>query len=106
LFDRLGATDEQLDFPIVYTSALMGYATLDPNVLTDNMEPLFETIVKNVPAPKVEPNGTFQMQISTLDYSSYVGMIGIGRVTRGQAKTGSRWSTVVRSGKHYCYHGY
>lgn len=87
LFDRLGATDEQLDFPVIYTSALLGYATLDLNQPSDNMQPLFETIVKNVPAPKVDPTGPFQMQISTLDYSSYVGMIGIGRITRGQAKT-------------------
>lgn len=87
LFDRLGATDAQLDFPIVYTSALLGYGTLDLNQSSNDMTPLFETIVKNVPAPKVDPNGPFQMQISTLDYSSYVGMIGIGRITRGQAKT-------------------
>lgn len=87
LFDRLGATDEQLDFPIVYTSALLGHATLDLNQLSEDMTPLFETIVKHVPAPNVDPNGPFQMQISTLDYSSYVGMIGIGRITRGQAKT-------------------
>lgn len=87
LFDRLGATDEQLDFPIVYTSALLGHATLDLNQTSEDMTPLFETIVKRVPAPKVDPNGPFQMQISTLDYSSYVGMIGIGRITRGQAKT-------------------
>lgn len=87
LFDNLGATDKQLDFPVVYTSALLGYATLDLNVKSDNMEPLLETIVKNVPPPKVDANGPFQMQISTLDYSSYVGTIGIGRITRGQAKT-------------------
>lgn len=87
LFVNLGATDTQLDFPIVYTSALLGYATLDLKVPSDNMEPLFETIVKAVPPPKVDLNGPFQMQISTLDYSSYVGTIGIGRITRGQAKT-------------------
>lgn len=87
LFDRLGATDKQLDFPIVYTSALLGYAVLDPEEKSSDMNVLFETIVKHVPPPDVDPNGPFQMQISTLDYSSYVGMIGIGRIRRGQAKT-------------------
>lgn len=99
LFDRLGATDKQLDFPIVYTSALLGYGTLDLNVPSTNMEPLFQTIVKHVPPPKVEPNGLFQMQISTLDYSSYVGMIGIGRITRGQAKTNMQVTIIDREGK-------
>jgi GTP-binding protein len=99
LFDRLGATDEQLDFPIVYTSALLGYATLDLNNPNDNMEPLFETIVKHVPAPQVDPDGPFQMQITSLDYSSYVGMIGIGRITRGQAKTNMPVSIIDTEGK-------
>lgn len=98
LFDRLGATDEQLDFPIVYTSALLGYATLDLNQTSTDMEPLFKTIVSRVPAPKVDPNGPFQMQISTLDYSSYVGMIGIGRITRGQAKTNMPVTIIDREG--------
>jgi GTP-binding protein len=98
LFDRLGATDEQLDFPIVYTSALLGYATLDLNVPSEDMTPLFETIVARVPPPAVEPNGTFQMQITTLDYSSYVGMIGIGRITRGQARTNMPVSIVDAKG--------
>lgn len=87
LFDNLGATNEQLDFPVVYTSALLGFATLDLQKPNDNMEPLLETIVKHVSPPDVNDQGPFQMQISTLDYSSYVGMIGIGRITRGQAKT-------------------
>lgn len=87
LFVRLDATDKQLDFPIVYTSALVGYATADPDHKTDDMTLLFETIVKHVPPPPVDLNGPFQMQISTLDYSSYVGMIGIGRIRRGQVKT-------------------
>jgi GTP-binding protein len=87
LFDRLGATDKQLDFPIVYTSALLGYATLDPSQTSNTMDPLFEVIVKEVPPPPVNPDGPFQMQISTLDYSSYVGTIGVGRITRGTAKT-------------------
>jgi len=98
LFDRLGATDEQLDFPIIYTSALLGYATMDLKTPNDNMEPLFKAIVEHVPAPKVEPNGTFQMQISTLDYSSYVGMIGIGRITRGQARSNMPVTIIDREG--------
>lgn len=99
LFDRLGATDRQLDFPIVYTSALMGYALLDLNDPKGDMTPLFETIVKSVPPPPVDPDGPFQMQISTLDYSSYVGMIGIGRITRGQAKTNMPVTIIDRHGK-------
>jgi GTP-binding protein len=87
LFDRLGATDEQLDFPIVYTSALLGTATLDLNQPKEDMVALFQTIVDRVPPPKVDPSGPFQMQITTLDYSSYVGTIGIGRITRGTAKS-------------------
>jgi GTP-binding protein len=99
LFVNLGATDEQLDFPIIYTSALLGYAKLELNDTSDNMEPLFETIVKYVPAPDVDPNGPFQMQISTLDYSSYVGMIGIGRITRGQTKTNMPVTIINHEGK-------
>ena len=88
LFDRLGATDEQLDFPIVYASALEGYAVLDlQNEPRRDMTPLFETIVKQVPPPAVQPEGPFQMQISALTYSSYVGAIGIGRIARGTART-------------------
>lgn len=86
LFDRLGATPEQLDFPVVYASALHGYATLNPNSRSANMEPLFQTIVDRVSHPDVDPNGPFQMQISSLDYSSYVGTIGIGRITRGRVR--------------------
>lgn len=99
LFVNLGATDEQLDFPVVYASALLGYATLDLNVKSDDMTPLFETIVKCVPAPNVDPHGPFQMQISTLDYSSYVGMIGIGRIMRGEAKTNMPVTIIDREGK-------
>lgn len=87
LFDRLGATDEQLDFPTVYTSALHGYAGLEDDVREGDMTPLFETIVQQVPPPPVNSDGPFQMQVSTLDYSSYVGQIGIGRIQRGQIKT-------------------
>ncbi len=99
LFDNLGATDAQLDFPVVYTSALLGYATLDLNQPSDNMNPLFETIIKYVPAPDVDLNGPFQMQISTLDYSSYVGMIGVGRIKRGRAKTNMPVTVIDREGK-------
>ena len=83
LFDRLGATDEQLDFPVVYASALNGYAGLDENDMADDMTPLLELIVESVQAPQVDIDGSFQMQISALDYSSYVGVIGVGRITRG-----------------------
>lgn len=83
LFDQLGATDEQLDFPIIYASALNGYASTDDHAREGDMTPLFEAIVKYVQHPQVELNGATQMQISSLDYSSYVGAIGIGRVTRG-----------------------
>jgi GTP-binding protein len=86
LFDKLGATDEQLDFPVVYASALNGYASLDPTVREGNMTPLFEAILKYVPARDDDQDGPFQLQISSLDYSSYVGKIGIGRITRGRVK--------------------
>lgn len=83
LFDDLGATDEQLDFPVVFASAVEGYATLDVKDESDSMTPLFQTIVDKVPAPRVDPDGPFQMRISVLDYNSYVGVIGIGRIERG-----------------------
>ncbi len=86
LFDRLGATDEQLDFPVVYASALQGYAGLHSKVTSGDMNPLFETIVDHVKPPKVSTSGSFQMQVSSLDYSSYVGLIGIGRIQRGTVK--------------------
>ncbi len=89
LFDRLGATDEQLDFPIIYASALNGIAGLDLEAMADDMTPLFEMITEHVPAPKVDVDGPFQMQISALDYNSYVGVIGVGRVTRGKLKPGT-----------------
>ncbi|HMW72589.1 MAG TPA: GTP-binding protein, partial [Cellvibrionaceae bacterium] len=84
LFDRLGATDEQLDFPIIYASALNGVAGLSPDELASDMTPLFQMIVDKVPPPKVDIDGPLQMQISALDYNSYVGIIGIGRITRGK----------------------
>ena len=83
LFDRLGATEEQLDFPIIYASALNGVAGLDAEDLAEDMTPLFQMIVDKVPVPNVDPEGPFQMQISALDYDSYVGVIGIGRIVRG-----------------------
>ncbi len=89
LFDRLGASDEQLDFPVVYASALKGYAGLEPELREGDMTPLFETIVEHVPAPRVDPQGPFQMQVSSLDYSSFVGLIGIGRIQRGRVRANS-----------------
>ena len=86
LFDQLGASDEQLDFPVVYASALQGFAGLEDNVSGGDMRPLFETIVDKVAPPPVNVDGPFQMRISSLDYSSYVGVIGIGRVQRGTVK--------------------
>jgi GTP-binding protein len=99
LFDRLGATDEQLDFPVVYASALGGYAGLESDVHDGDMTPLFETIVKHVEPPKVDVEGPFQMQVSQLDYNSYVGVIGIGRITRGKARNNMSVSVVDREGK-------
>ena len=87
LFDRLGASDEQLDFPVIYASALHGYAGLDESVRAGDMTPLFETIVRHVRPPEVDPVGPFQLQVSSLDYNSYVGVIGIGRIRRGKIKT-------------------
>jgi len=86
LFDRLGASEEQLDFPVLYASALQGWATTDLDKPSDNMEALFETIVEHVPAPDVDLNGPLQLQISSIDYSSYTGVIGIGRIKRGVIK--------------------
>lgn len=99
LFDRLGATNKQLDFPIVYTSALLGYATLDPKVPGTSMQPLFETIVGKVAPPDADLQGPFQMQISSLDYSSYVGAIGIGRIARGKARTNMPVTVIDAEGK-------
>ncbi|MDX1398842.1 MAG: GTP-binding protein, partial [Oceanospirillum sp.] len=90
LFDSLGATDEQLDFPVVYASALNGIAGDDPENMADDMKPLLDMIIDRVPQPDVDPEGAFQMQISALDYDSYVGVIGIGRITRGQLKPGQQ----------------
>jgi GTP-binding protein len=86
LFDKLGATEEQLDFPVVYASALNGFATMDHTKTSDNMRPLFDAILKYVPQREDDPDGPLQLQICSLDYSSYVGKIGIGRITRGRVK--------------------
>jgi len=86
LFDNLGATDEQLDFPVIYASAINGIAGHDAEDMAADMTPLFEMIAEQVPSPDVDTSGAFQMQISALDYDSYVGVIGIGRITRGQLK--------------------
>ncbi|MEO5340167.1 MAG: translational GTPase TypA [Magnetococcus sp. MYC-9] len=89
LFDKLGASDAQLDFPVVYASALGGYASLDLEQPGTDMTPLFETIVQEVGSPMVDPEGPFQMQVSALDYNSYVGLIGIGRIKRGSIRSNS-----------------
>ena len=99
LFDRLGANDDQLDFPVVYASALQGYASLDDHHREGNMDPLLKTIVKMVPAPDVDVNGPLQMQISSLDYNSYVGIIGIGRITRGILKPNQPITVIDGAGK-------
>ena len=90
LFDSLGATDEQLDFPVIYASALNGIAGHDVDAMADDMTPLYEMIVADVPSPKVDVDGPFQMQVSALAYDSYVGVIGVGRITRGQLKPGQQ----------------
>ncbi len=90
LFDRLGATDEQLDFPVVYASALQGYAGLEPDVREGDTMPLLQAVVEHVPPPKVELEGSLQLQVSSLDYNSYVGVLGVGRVSRGVVRANSR----------------
>mgnify|MGYP005990932571 FL=1 len=113
LFDNLGATDEQLDFPIVYASAINGIAGDDHEAMADDMTPLFEAIIKHVDAPHVDTEGPFQMQISALDYNSFVGVIGVGRISRGKISTNSPVKVIdshakMRSGrvlKIMGYHG-
>jgi GTP-binding protein len=89
LFDELGATEAQLDFPVVYASALQGFAGLDDDVSGGDMTPVFETIIERVPPPPADPDGPFQMQVTTLDYSSFLGQIGIGRIRRGSISKGT-----------------
>ena len=98
LFDRLGATDEQLDFPIVYASALKGYAGLESDVADGDMTPLFQTIIDKVNPPAVDLDGPFQMQVISLDYNSYVGVIGIGRIQRGTVKSNMPLTLINREG--------
>jgi len=95
LFDRLGATDEQLDFPIVYASALLGYAGEDASVRSGDMTALFDAIIKYVPQPDVDPDGPLQLQVSSLDYDTYVGVLGIGRINRGSLHTNAPVSVVA-----------
>ncbi|MBU0655135.1 MAG: translational GTPase TypA [Gammaproteobacteria bacterium] len=104
LFDNLGATDEQLDFPVVYASALNGFAGLEETVSGGDMTPLFETIINSVPAPDVDVDAPFQLQVSQLDYNSYLGIIGIGRIKQGKIKTNTQIKAIgtdgnIRSGR-------
>ncbi|MDC3408202.1 translational GTPase TypA [Burkholderiales bacterium] len=94
LFDKLGASEGQLDFPVVFASALEGWATLDADSKTDSLVPLFETILKHVPVREVDPDGPLQLQVCSLDYSSFVGRIGIGRINRGRIRSGQQISVV------------
>jgi GTP-binding protein len=99
LFDSLGATDEQLDFPVMYASAINGIAGTSVDNMAEDMTPLFESLVENVKAPDVDLDGPLQMQISALDYSSYVGVIGVGRIKRGAMKLGQQVKVVGSDGK-------
>ena len=99
LFDSLGATDEQLDFPFVYASAINGIAGMDPDEMAEDLTPLFQTIVDRVPSPDVDLDGPFQMQISALDYNSFLGVIGIGRIRRGKVKTNTPVTSIDAQGK-------
>lgn len=99
LFSNLEASDEQLDFPVVYASALEGFSGLEETVSSGDMQPLFKAIVDNVSAPKVDIEGPFQLQVSALDYSSYVGVIGIGRVSRGKIKINTPVTIIDKKGK-------
>ena len=99
LFDRLGATPEQMDFPIIYASGLNGYAGLTDDVRSGDMTPLYEAIMHHVPAPPVDQEGPFQMRISQLDYNNFVGVIGIGRIQRGTLKKNMPVVVIDREGK-------
>ena len=98
LFDTLGATEEQLDFPVIFASALNGIAGLDHEAMADDMQPLFDAIVAKVPPPRVDAEGPLQLQVSALDYSSYVGVIGVGRVTRGKLTPNTQVTVIDRDG--------
>ncbi|PLW69074.1 translational GTPase TypA [Pseudohalioglobus lutimaris] len=99
LFDRLGASEEQLDFPVIFASAIEGIAGLDHEEMADDMQPLFEAIMEKVPAPQVNSAGPLQMQISALDYSSYVGVIGVGRISRGKLAPNTQVTIIDREGE-------
>ncbi len=99
LFDRLGASDEQLDFPVVYASAINGYAGLENTVSDGDMTPLFQTIIDSVNHPDVDPDAPFQMQVSQLDYNSYTGLIGIGRIKKGKIRRNSAVKVIDDNGK-------
>ena len=99
LFDQLGATDEQLDFPVIYGSAIQGRAGLTPDELEDDLSCLLEAIIEKVPPPATDINGPLQMQISALDFSNYVGVIGLGRITRGEIVAGDQIVVVSRDGE-------
>ncbi|MGD8587981.1 MAG: GTP-binding protein, partial [Chromatiales bacterium] len=101
LFDRLGATDQQLDFPIIYASAINGYAGLNDDVRSGDMTPLFEAIVQHCPVPEVDSEGPFQMQVSNLDYNSYVGAIAVGRVTRGSVRPNQQVTVIKYDGEQH-----
>jgi len=98
LFDRLGASDDQLDFPVIYASALKGISSLDPDQMEDNMDSLLDIIIEKVSPPNVNIDGPLQMQISALDSNSYVGVIGIGRITRGSLRTNENVVVIDRDG--------
>ena len=101
LFDNLGATEEQLDFPVIYASALQGYASTEETTRAGDMDALFAAIVQHCPVPEVDPDGAFQMQVSNLDYNSYVGAIAVGRLTRGTVKPNQPITVVQRDGQRY-----
>ncbi|MBK8175145.1 MAG: translational GTPase TypA [Rhodospirillales bacterium] len=98
LFDRLGANHDQLDFPVIYASAIEGWASLDPAVRDGGMDALFQTIVDRVPPPQVDLDGPLQMQVSALDYSSYVGVIGIARIQRGRVRRNTTVAVAAADG--------
>ncbi|MCK5727057.1 MAG: translational GTPase TypA [Thiotrichaceae bacterium] len=111
LFDNLGATDEQLDFPVVYASALHGYAGLEESVREGDMNPLLQSIVDNVSHPDVDPDAPFRLQVSSLDYNSYVGLIGIGRIKQGKVTKNSQVKVIdtegkIRNGRILQIHGF
>ncbi|MGO2168343.1 MAG: translational GTPase TypA [Pseudoalteromonas sp.] len=98
LFDNLGATDEQLDFKVIYASAINGWATLDLDEASDNMQPMFQMIADEVSPPEADPEGDFQMQISQLDYNSYVGVVGVGRIKRGSVEPNQQVTIISADG--------